>query len=207
MDSPAMRIAASAAVLLVLAFAAACRPPRARTVPLPAEVRTIEGYGSIRLVRGGESGRSRFSFVIEAGRRGKVEVLDPLNRASAEIYIDRDEAVLVVRRERAYWTAGAKDVVEKLLGLRLGLDDVTALLCGRWSGPREGLRLEVRETFPGGPVPRRVEFDGPSSNGTMTLLDVVFNPPPREGVFDRAFLAGFAALSWEEIERMLRRED
>jgi hypothetical protein len=197
----------SAAVASLLAILSACRSPRPRIVPLPAEVVAVEGYGTVKLVRGGESGRSRFSFVIEAGRRGKIEVLDPLNRAAAEIYIDQAEAVLVLRGEKAYWRSGPEDVVEKLLGLRLGLDDVTALLCGRWAGGRTGFRLDVRETFPGGPVPRRADFSGPATEGSLTLLAVTFNAPRAGGLFDQGFLAEYAPKSWSEMERMLRRED
>ena len=194
-------------VLAALAAVAACRPSRLEVVPVPPEVRSIEGYGSLKVLQTGGSVRSRFSFIIEAGRRGKVEILDALNRTAAEIFLLPDEAYFVLRADKIYWKAGPDEVIEKFLGVRLDLAEVTGLLCGRWSGGREGLRLEVRETFSGGRVPRRVEFESPASAGTLTLLAVTFNAPAPEGSFALDFLSTHAARTWDEVERILRRED
>lgn len=208
---PALRASTGRAAVLgsiiVLVFASSCRPARLQVIPLPPDVRTLEGYGTVKLVRAGESGRSRFSFVIEAGRRGKVEILDAFSRPSAEIFLAPDEAYFVLRGEKAYWKASPEDVVERFLGVRLGLGDVTGLLCGRRPRGPEGFDLRVRETFPGGSVPRRVEFAGLESEGTITILALSFNTRVAESVFALDFLATHAALTWAEMERILRRED
>jgi hypothetical protein len=202
----AIRTAVSG-LLLVLGFAAACRPSRLQVIPVPFDVRTLEGYGTVKIIRGGESGRSRFSFVLEAGRRGKVEVLDAFNRPAAEIFLAPDEAYFVLRGEKAYWKAAPEEVIEKFLGVRIGFDDVTGLLCGRRPRGPEGFDIRVRETFPGGSVPRRVEFAGLESEGTITVLALSFNTRVAESVFALDFLATHAALTWAEMERILRRED
>jgi hypothetical protein len=208
---PALRAsagrAAASGLLILLVFASSCRPSRLQVLPVPPDVRTLEGYGTVKLVRDGESGRSRFSFVIEAGRRAKVEVLDAFNRSAAEIFLAPDEAYFVLRSEKAYWKAAPEDVVERFLGVRLGLDEVTGLLCGRRPGGPEGFDFRVRETFPGGSAPRRVEFAGSGSEGTITVLALSFNAPVVESVFALDFLATHAALTWTEMERILRRED
>jgi len=208
---PALRAstgrAAAAGLLVILVFAPSCRPSRLQVIPVPPDIRTLEGYGTVKLARSGESGRSRFSFVIEAGRRGKVEVLDAFNRSAAEIFLAPDEAYFVLRSEKSYWKAAPEDVVERFLGIRLGLDDMTGLLCGRRPGGPEGFDFRVRETFPGGSVPRRVEFAGPESEGTITILALSFNARVAESVFALDFLATHAALTWAEMERILRRED
>jgi len=204
--APAIRTAA-AALFTALLLAASCRPSRLQVIPVPPEVRSIEGYGAVKIVRAGESGRSRFSFILETGRRGKVEVLDALNRAAAEIFLAPDVAYLVLRGDKVYWKAAPEDVIEKFLGVRLGLDDVTGLLRGRPPAATAGLDLEVRETFPGGSAPRRIEFAGIATSGTITILALSFNAPAAETVFDLDFLATFASRTWDEVERILRRED
>jgi hypothetical protein len=205
-DGPVKRTL-SLALLFALAFLSACRASRLRVISAPPEVRSLEGYGTVKLVREGASGRTRFSFVLEPGRRGKVEVLDALNRTAAEIFLAPDEAFFVLRSEKVYWKAAPGDVIEKFLGLALGLDDVAGLLRGRAPGRRAGLNLEVRETFPGGSVPRRIEFSGPTAEGTITILDLAFNVPVAEKAFDMDFLSTHSPRRWEEIERILRRED
>lgn len=208
---PALRASAERAALCgtlaALALAASCRPSRFNIVPVPPEVRTIEGYGSVKLVRDGESGRSRFSFVLEAGRRGKVEVLDAFNRAAAEIFLAPGESYFVLRGEKAYWKSAPEDVIEKFLGVRLGFDEVAGLLCGKRPEKRDVLDVRILETFPGGSAPRRVEFSGPGSDGTITILALSFNVPAAESVFALDFLATHASLTWPEMERILRRED
>lgn len=204
--APATRTAV-AALFAALLLAAACRPSRLQIIPVPPEVRSVEGYGTVKIVRAGESGRSRFSFILETGRRGKVEVLDALNRAAAEIYLAPTEAVLVLRGEKVYWKAVPEDVIEKFLGVRLGFDEVAELLRGRPPSATAGLDLEVRETFPGGSAPRRIEFTGVTTSGTITILALSFNAPAPETVFALDFLAAFGSRTWDEIERILRRED
>jgi hypothetical protein len=194
-------------VLAALAAGVACRPSRLEVIPVPPEVRTIEGYGSVKVSQPGGSVRSRFSFFIEAGRGGKVEILDALNRSAAEVFLLPDEAYFVLRRDKVYWKADPAGVIEKFLGVRLDLAEVTDLLCGRRPGGRDDLRLEVRETFGGGRVPRRVEFESSGSAGVLTLLAVTFNVPAAENSFALDFLSTYAERTWDEIERILRRED
>ena len=41
---------------------------------MPAEIREIEGDASLRVTRDGRTSRSRFAFVLEPSRRGRVTV-------------------------------------------------------------------------------------------------------------------------------------
>jgi len=204
--TPAARTS-GAALIAFLVLLASCRPSRLQIIPVPPEVRSIEGYGTVKIFRGGESGRSRFAFNLEAGKRGKVEVLDPLNRAAAEIFLSPKDAYVVLRGDKVYWKAAPEEVIERFLGVRLGLDDVTGLLCGRMPAPAADLGLDVRETFPGGSAPRRIDFAGMTAEGTIIILALAFNAPVSEAAFSLDFLAGFSSRTWEEIERILRRED
>lgn len=206
--APVKRVGLTALFLaFALAFASSCRPSRLQVIPVPPEVRSIEGYGTVKIVRDGQSGRSRFSFILEPGRRGKIEALDALNRPAAEIFLAPEEAYFVLRGEKVYWKAATREVIEKFLGVPLGLEDVTDIVSGRPPARTAGLDLEVLETFPGGPVPRRIEFSGLAAAGTITILDLAFNVPAAESVFALDFLATHAALTWAEMERILRRED
>ena len=219
-----------AAALLAALLLPACRPPRAFVGPVPADIREIEGDASLRVMREGRTSRSRFAFVLEPSRRGRVTVTGVLGAAAAEIVLSGPDGYFVLPSEKAYWKAAPEEIVEKFLGFPLSLDEMSGLICGRWpAGPgnepppgwtldRDGegritagrkgrLEFTVLEFFPGSPVPKVLDYRDPGSQGRLTVRSIEFNGPGASGAFDLDFLRAFSAKSWEEIRRILDHED
>ena len=208
-----------------------CRPPRAFLGPVPSEIREIEGEASLKVTRNGETSRSRFAFVLEMSRRGRVVVTDLLGSAAAEFVFAGDDGYLVLPTKKIYWKAGPTEIVEKLLGFPLTFDEMAGLICGRgpagagnggpfreWSferdgdgrtraGRKSGLEFTVDSFFPGSSVPRTVDFHDALGSGRLTVRGIEFNGPGAEAAFRLDFLGVFASKSWEEIAGILRHED
>ncbi len=219
------------AALLAALILPGCRPPRAVLGPVPSEIREIEGDASLKITRNGETSRTRFAFVLEMSRRGRVVVTDFLGGSAAEFVLVGDDGYLVLPTKKVYWKAGPAEIVEKLLGFPLTLDEMAGLICGRWpagaggSGPfrewsferdgdgriragrKGGLEFTVGEFFPGSPVPRIVDFRDALGSGRLTVRGIEFNGPGAESAFHLDFLGAFSPKSWEEIAAILRHED
>jgi len=219
------------AALLASLLVFNCRPPRAFLGPVPAEVREIEGDASLKITRNGETSRTRFAFVIEMSRRGRVIVTDFLGGAAAEIVLAGDDGYFVLPSEKVYWKAGPAEIVEKFLGFPLTLDEMAGLICGRWpegaedgapfrrwsferdgdgrtrAGRKSGLAFTVGEFFPGSQVPRIVDFHDSFGSGRLTVRGIEFNGPGAKTAFRLDFLGLFSSKSWEEIAGILRHED
>lgn len=227
----AAKIAFSVLAGLIAAAVPACRP-RVLLAPVPAEMVSLEGHGSLKISLRGESGRSKFSFFLEPDRRGRLTVSDLLNRTLVVIYLVGPDAYVVPSSSRIYWKATPEEVVEKFLGFRLSLADIVGLFSGRWDGSRLGesqgsnswsferdgqgravagrrgdFFFSVREFFSRSDIPRRLDFSSPLGEGRLTLLAVGFNRPASDGLFALAFLRTHAPAGWSEIERILRDED
>jgi len=197
---------------------------------MPADIREIEGDASLRVTRDGRTSRSRFAFVLEPSRRGRVTVTGAFGAAAAEIVLSGPDGYFVLPSEKVYWKAAPEEIVEKFLGFPLSLDEMSGLICGRWpAGPggeapagwaldRDGegrtaagrkgrLEFAVREFFPGSPVPRVLDYRDPAGQGRLTVRSIEFNGPGASGAFGLDFLRAFSAKSWEEIRRILDHED
>jgi hypothetical protein len=220
------------ALAALAAAAPGCRVPRAVVSPMPADLVTLEGHGSWKATVHGASTKARFSFFLDLSGRGRVEVSAPLAGTVAELVFIGPDAYLVLVAEKVYWKAAPEDVVEKFLGFRLSFADVVGLLCGRWrvpgpgshrpseewifhedrkgrqdSGQQGAFRFSVQDFFPESAVPRRLNFESPLGNGGLTVLAMAFNVPARDGLFRLEFLRTHASKTWDEIERILRRDN
>ncbi len=214
-----------AAASILICFGA-CYPSKPLFSPPPAQVTSIEGYASLSLTRRNETARARLSFLFQVPQPGYIEIQDTLGRTSARLWIGEDGALLVLPSEKVYWRAGQEEAVDKLLGFSLGLEEITAILQGRWSqlkgwdlkmderqrlieARRDSLRVEVRRFFGTTSLPQQMRLSQDGDRGNLRLLRLRFNQPLKKGAFDLSFLEakGYRACGWEEIERLLRNED
>jgi outer membrane biogenesis lipoprotein LolB len=206
--------------------AAACLSVQPKVGTVPPTVGSLEGYASWKLVREGASSRTRFSFLFVLPDRGVIEMTDPLNRTLSRLIVEGETAYLVVPRKHAYWQAARSEVMTRLLGFDIRPEELAALLSGRerglneWSletddqgrlirGRRGGLTFSVREFFDRGGLPRTVAFANGTDQGSLKIIRLQFNQPPREGALGLAFLDDerYRAVGWQEIEKWLRNED
>ena len=206
--------------------AAACLSVQTKVGTVPPTVDSLEGYASWKLVREGASSRSRFSFLFVLPDRGVIEISDPLNRTVSRLVVEGKTAYLVVPGKHAYWKADRSEVMTRLLGFDIRPEELVALLSGRehglneWSletdglgrvirGRRGGLEFSVREFFDRGGLPRTVAFTNGADQGSLKVIRLQFNQPPREGALRLSFLDDerYRAVGWPEIEKWLRDED
>ncbi len=203
-----------------------CHPGTPRFSPLPPEVISIEGYASLKLTRGGETAKSRVSFVFVLPDRGRVEALDPFGRTVSILLMDNEEAFLVLPSKKAYWRAGREEALAKLLGFELNPKEITDILSGKademsgWDierdgqgrtvrGERDSLRFEVRQFFGQSALPQLLALSRGGEKGTLKILRLNFNQPLKGAVFERAFLRdeAYRPATWAEMEKWLRDEN
>lgn len=218
-----MRRGVSALLGLSAAALVSCFPTRPAVAPLPPTVESMEGFATLRLARSGETAKSRLSFVVRLPGQGRIEVLDPLGRTASLLFLDDDVAYLVLPSRRAYWKSGRDEVMSKLLGFALELQELTDILTGRgdrlsgWTlekdgqgrvirGRREDLRFEVRQFFDRSLIPRLLVLSHGEDRGSLRVLRLNFNQPLKAEAFRHFFLdeGGFRPAEWDEVEAWLR---
>jgi hypothetical protein len=226
------RLAAGWAVLgfAALALWPACRSSRLSLGP-SVTLESVEGYASLRLTGPKGSGKSDLSFFIQPPDTARVDVFDPLGRTLVTLISLGGEAYFVAVPQRAYWRGNRDELLGKLLGFDLTPGELAGLLSGRWDSAsarsgeawsgwtltrdargrvvraqRRDAVLEVVDFFSGGATPHTLIFRGPSVSGRLKVIDLRFNVGPQAGAFRLGFLEGFAARSWEEMERLLADE-
>jgi outer membrane biogenesis lipoprotein LolB len=207
-------------------LAGGCLVVRPSFGPVPPVVHSLEGYASWRLVRDGSSARSRLSFLFVLPDRGLIEVHDPLNRTVSRLFLQGGTAYLVLPGKRAYWEAPRREVMESLLGFDFSVEELSGLLSGRdeqlagWTlerddrsrmtgGRRGDLVFSVRRFFEHGRLPEMIALSNGTDRGSLRVIRLRFNQPPKQDAFRLAFLSDerYRAVSWAEIEEWLRRED
>jgi hypothetical protein len=184
MPVPRMTPVSFAAALLAALLLPACRPPRALIGPVPADIREIEGDASLRITRDGRTSRSRFAFVLEPSRRGRVTVTGVLGTAAAEIVFAGPEGYFVLPSEKVYWKAAPEEIVGKFLGFPLSLDEMTGLLCGRWpagsgGGAPAGWALDRAGPRPAGRAAWNSRFANSSPGARSPRFWITGTPPAR----------------------------
>ena len=229
-SSSRVRLRRAATILVAAGLLAGCRPPAPRLKPPPIVV-SLEGYGSLRLEAEGGRVKSRFSFLVRLPALGRVEVFDLLGRVMFYFVLAGPEARLVVPSEKVYWPASSSEVMDKFLGFALSLEEWASLICGVWpaslsagpelsgwtlrrdarnrviSGEKGTLAFEIKEFFAGSPSPRRVAFSGQTSRGSLTVFDLRFNTTARDELFSLGPPQDFQPKTWDEIVRLLQREN
>ncbi len=224
---PGQNLARVVLLAFLLAFSA-CAPPPPTLIP-PAEVRSVEGYGSAT-VEGLEAAvRGRFAFRFAPDGRGRVEAFDPLGRTVYFIDFEANQAWFVLPAKKVYWENEPGEMMSRFLGFVLRPEEVLRLLAGRmdaasdarsapWTvqrdlygrvvaGERGTLRFEVREFFPGDGVPRTVVVSDLTAAARIKVLDLRFNAAGPASVTERLFLRTFSQVTWAEIARLLNRDE
>jgi outer membrane biogenesis lipoprotein LolB len=211
---------------LLVILSGACFVVRPSFGPIPPVVRSLEGYASWRLVRDDASARSRLSFLFVLPDRGLIEIHDPLNRTVSRLFLEGGSAYLVIPGKRAYWEAPRREVMGKLLGFDLSVEELSGLLSGRdrqltgWTlqtddrsrvtgGHRDDLTFLVRRFFEHGRLPEMIDLSNGTDRGSLRVIRLRFNQATKEDAFRLAFLSDdrYRAVSWAEVEEWLRHED
>jgi outer membrane biogenesis lipoprotein LolB len=220
-------IAAAILIETAILWLISCHPGTPRFSPLPPQVISIEGYASLRLTSGGETAKSRFSFVFVLPDRGRIEVYGPLGRTVSILFLmSLEEAFLVLPSKRVYWRTEQEEALAKLLGFDLRLKEITNILSGQaeelsgWAlerdsqgriirGRREALRFEVRQFFGQSALPQLLAIFHGEEKGSLKIMRLNFNQPLKSAAFELSFLQDkdYKPSTWAEIEKWLRDEN
>jgi hypothetical protein len=219
-------IAATMLMGVAILWLISCHPGTPRFSPLPPQVISIEGYASLRLTRGGETAKSRLSFIFVLPDRGRIEVYDPLGRTVSILFLGVEEAFLVLPSKRVYWQTGREEALGKLLSFDLSPKEITDILSGKaeemngWDlerdgqgrivrGRRDSLRFEVRQFYGQGVLPQLLALSHDGERGSLKIIRLNFNQPLKSAAFELSFLQDktYKPSTWAEIEKWLRDEN
>ena len=220
--------------ILLAAALAACARPVPTLVPPPCDIEAVEGFGSALIAGTEASVKGKFGFVFRRSGLGRVEAVDPLGRTAFVILFREGRAWFAVPGKKVYAEDDAGVMMERFLGIALEPREAVLLLSGTWGrgatrpelepgddawgliddaqgrvvgGVRESFAFEVKSFFPGAAVPREIDLRGMKrgTTGRIRVLELAFNPEPRDAAFDPAFLRAYAAKTWDEILELLDR--
>ncbi|HPW17277.1 MAG TPA: hypothetical protein PLP83_02725 [Candidatus Aminicenantes bacterium] len=213
------------APLLALTLAAACAGRRPVLAPPPSGVEAVEGFAAASVAGPEAALKGKFAFLFRRPGLGRVEAFDPLGRTAFVVHFREGRAWFVLPSKRAFAEDEAEVMMRRLIGVALRPDDALSLLSGAWpeggeaggwsvardgrgrvaGGERDGFGFKVLDYFRGGAAPRRVEVSGDGTAGRIKVLEIGFDPAPRDGAFDTAFLARFSAKTWDELLELIGR--
>ncbi len=211
--------------LLLAASVSACAGRIPVLVPPAGGVEAVEGFASGAISGAEASVKGKFAFLFRRPGLGRVEAVDPIGRTAFVVHFRDGRAWFVLPSKKAYAEDDAEVVMERLLGIALRPDDTLALLSGTWpaagpatawsvgrdaqgrvaGGAKDGFAFEVTKFFRGGAAPREIVLAGPEASGRVKVLKLAFDPAPRAGAFDTAYLSRYAAKTWEGMLEILDR--
>jgi len=215
----------AALLLLIAVLLGACARRIPTLVPPSCGLEAVEGYASASISGADAAAKGRFAFVFRRPGFGRVEAVDPIGRTAFLVIFRGDRAWFVLPGKKIYAEDAAPVMMGRFLGIDLLPDEILPLLSGLWTGagPESGWTVErdergravrcaqenffftVREFFPGGGVPRRIEFAGAETTGRLKVLALAFNPAPADAAFDVSFLRAYAPKTWDGILEILDR--
>jgi hypothetical protein len=206
-----------------------CAVTRVSLEPLPAKIKKIEGYASLKIRGAQGSSKSKFSFLFILPHQGRIDAFNFLGKTLFQIFINNERTFFVLPSKKVYWQGEEGEALGKLLGFQLNYYEMVSLLRGKWdeiegegrdswalkrdlekriiSGQRDELQFEIREFFAETSVARLISFQHPLNKGRLKILDIKFNRPLRKNSFSLSFLEKYERKCWNEIENILTDEN
>ncbi len=92
-----------------------CRPSQVLISPIPSDIKSMEGYASLRITTGQSAARSKFSFLLSLPNQGRMEVSDFLGRSIYQIFIVENKSYLVVPSKKVFWQGEEEEIIGKLM--------------------------------------------------------------------------------------------
>jgi len=213
-------------------FSIQCLPGKVLFSPVPSEIKSVEGYASLRVY--GEEGtiRTKFSFLFLLPDQGDIVASNFLGQTIYRITITSDEAFLIIPSKKVYWKGKEEEIIDTFLGFKLNMREMISLLTGEWqelgmlqkdqhdqrwevekdqagrikSGWRDSLRFSVEEFVDDSHLARILVFENMFTTGRVRLIKAAFNKPVRPKSFATDFLQQYQRKSWEEIQALIDNE-
>ncbi len=214
------------ALAFLVLYLAGCGPSKILLSPVPAQIESIEGHARIWLTNP-EEARTRFSFLLFLPDNGSIEVSNFLGQSLYRILITPEKAFLVIPSKKVYWQGNETEIMGKVLGFPLDLNELIGLISGQWtsvsrkkpdasqwrfirdaqgrirSGQRDALSFSVEEFIPDSPFPLSLRFEHPTNSGRLKILKMDLNRPFPPDAFAWEYLQDYAPKTWEEIQALL----
>ena len=209
-----------------------CLPSRVLLSPVPSEIKSVEGYASLRIYGEDGSVRTKFSFLFLLPDQGDIVASNFLGQTIYRITITSEEAFLIIPSKKVYWKGGEEEIIDTFLGFKLNMREMISLLTGEWqelgliqknrkdqrwefeedqegrikSGWRDSLRFTIEEFVDNSHMARVITFDSVFTTGRVRLIKAAFNKPVRSESFSTDFLQRYQRKSWEEIQALIDNE-
>ncbi len=217
-------------ILVCLFTLAGCGSSNILLSPLPDNIKSMEGYASIKISSKDRTARSKFTFLFRLPDQGWIEVCNFLGTTLYQIVIDGEEAYFVIPSKKAYWHGPEEEIIDVFLGFQLSLNDIISLLFGLWDRPvvttgirptdagwrldkdgkgriaagrREKFSFRVEKFIENTAFALVLNYKHPYSQGQIRVLRMNVNSPIRPALFNKAFLKRFQQKTWFEIQEML----
>lgn len=215
-----------------LLFSIHCVPSRVLLSPVPSEIRSVEGYASLRIYGEDNTVRTKFSFLFLLPDQGDIVASNFLGQTIYRITITSNDAFLIIPSKKVYWKGREEEIIDTFLGFKLNMREMIALLTGEWqelgliqkdrkdqrwefeedqagriiSGWRDSLRFAIEEFVNDSHLARVITFDSMFTTGRVRLIKAAFNKPVRSESFSTDFLQQYQRKSWEEIQALIDNE-
>jgi hypothetical protein len=210
-----------------------CLPSRVLFSPVPSEIKSVEGYASLRVYGEQGTGRTKFSFIFLLPDKGNIEASNFLGQTIYRITITAEGAYLIIPSKKVYWKGHEEEIIHMFLGFELNMREMISLLIGEWheigsaqseeddqcwefekdqagriiSGRRGSLNFKIEEFVDDSHLTRKLVFDNGTTTGRVRLIKAAFNKRVNLGTFSTAFLRNYQRKSWEEIQALIDNED
>lgn len=214
-------------------FLIQCLPSRILFSPVPSEIKSLEGYASLRVYAQEGTARTKFSFIFLPPDQGNIEATNFLGQTIYRITINSEGAYLIIPSKKVYWKGHEEEIIYTFLGFKLNMNEMISLLTGEWrefgliqskehepiwefekdqegriiSGWRGDLHFEIREFVEDSHLARILEFDNGLTTGRVRLIKAAFNRPVKSETFSTGFLQNYKRKTWEEIQAIINNED
>jgi hypothetical protein len=185
----------------------------------------MEGYASLKYEGAQGSARTKFSFLFISPDRGRIDASDFLGRSVYQIVITDQKAYFILPSKKVYWQAEEHEIVFRFMGFHLALEEMAALLSGRWPetleknslvewklerdnqgrvvrGYRGDLLFSIKEFIKNTAIARTIVFTHPLNEGSLKIFKIGFNQALNERAFSTGFLKRYGEKTWEEIQKL-----
>ncbi len=207
-------------------FLAGCGANKILLSPVPKHIQNLEGHARIWLTHP-EGSRTKFSFLLSLPDQGSIEVSNFFGQSLYRILITPEGAYLVIPAKKVYWQGAESEIMDRILGFPLDLNELIGLISGQWSsvlqeklsashwsfirdaqgriykGHRDALSFTVEEFIPDTPFPQSLRFEHPTNSGRLKILKMELNRSFPQGAFDSDYIKDYAEKTWDEIQALL----
>ena len=101
-----------AGCLLAVVILTSCRLSPVIIPSPPSHIEKIEGFASLRMKSEEKEVRSRFSFLFQLPKQGRLDFSNLLGKTLYQIVIYESKAFLLIPAKKIYWQGGEEEIID-----------------------------------------------------------------------------------------------